>query len=277
MWHTKGAEYTMMLLQAFFLAILQGVTEFLPISSSAHLILVREFAEWQEQGLAFDVSLHLGSLGALLVYFRRDLYSLALGASKSLRHRKLHAHGRVLFMLFLATLPIVCVGSAVVALSTAGTLRSPHVIAWANLVLAPFLLIADRRRGTRKIESITVRHAFLIGCWQSLSVIPGASRSGVTMTGALFLGYTRQEATRIAMLLAVPSIIGAGLLSGVSAFEAGSLPPIYLLITGVLISFITAYASIALLLKVVEQIGMLPFVVYRIALGVMLLLVLHAT
>ncbi len=265
----------MMLLQAFFLAILQGVTEFLPISSSAHLILIRDLAGWQEQGLAFDVSLHLGSLGALLLYFRRDLYSLFVGAAESVRRRKLDTHGHVLFMLCLATVPIVCLGLIVVVLGLESQLRSPHVIAWANLVFAPFLLLADKKHGSQKIESLSVKHALLIGCWQSLSVIPGASRSGVTMTGSLMLGYSRQEATRIAMLLAIPSIIGAALLSGVSAFEADAFPSHSLLATGMLFSFVTAYASIALLLRVVDRIGMLPFVAYRIALGAMLLLVLY--
>ncbi len=266
----------MMLLQALLLAALQGVTEFLPISSSAHLILVRELAGWHDQGLAFDVSLHLGSLGALLLYFRRDLSSLAIGGAESLRCGSLNAQGRVLFMLCLATLPIVCLGLIVVALGFDSELRSPHVIAWANLILAPLLLLADKKRGTQTIESLTMRHALMIGCWQSLSVIPGASRSGVAMTGALMLGYSRQEAVRIAMLLALPSMIGAGLLSGVAAFEADTLPAIHLLAAGTVFSFITAYASIALLLKVVERIGMLPFVAYRIALGAILLLVLYA-
>lgn len=265
----------MMLLQALLLAILQGVTEFLPISSSAHLILMREIAGWHEQGLAFDVSLHLGSLGALLLYFRRDLYALAVGATESLRHRRFDTHGRMLFMLCVATIPIVCVGLAVVVSGLENELRGPHVIAWANLVFAPFLLLADRKHGSRKIESLTMKHALLIGFWQALSVIPGASRSGVTMTGALMLGYSRQEATRIAMLLAVPSIIGAGLLSGVSAFEADAFPSYSLLAVGTLFSFLTAYASIALLLRVVDRIGMLPFVVYRVALGAMLLLLLY--
>ena len=266
-----------MLLQALLLAILQGVTEFLPISSSAHLILTRELLAWQDQGLAFDVSLHLGSLGALILYFRRDLSSLARGAIQSLGSREITADARVLLMLCLATLPLVGLGLMVVLSGLDNQLRSAHLIAWSNLLFAPFLMLADRWRGSRQLKSLSTGHALVIGCCQALSVVPGASRSGVCMTGALMLGYSREEAARIAMLLAVPSILGAGILSGISATEAGVLPTFKLLAIGACISFLTAYASIAILLRLVERVGMTPFVIYRVVLGIALLLVLNIT
>ena len=262
-----------MLAQALVLAILQGLTEFLPVSSSAHLILTRELADWHDQGIAFDVSLHVGSLGALLLYFRRDLHALVLGSAHSLRYRELSHQGHTLLMLCVATLPVVCLGWIVISLGLDSGLRSPHLIAWANLVFAPFLLLADKRRGTRQIDALNMRHAMIVGCCQALSVVPGASRSGTTMTGALMLGYSRREAARISMLLAVPSIVGAGILSGLAALEAGVLSAIRPLVVGTIVSFLTAYASIALLLRLVERVGMTPFVIYRIALGVAILLI----
>ncbi len=263
-----------MLLPAIILALIQGFTEFLPISSSAHLVLVRSFAEWQDQGLAFDVSVHLGSLGALLLYFRQDLHTLLSGGLTSLRSGEMNADSRVLMMLSMATLPIIAVGGCVVLLGMDDYLRNPLVVAIANLVFAPLLLFADRCRGEAGMASLNVKHALLIGGCQAFAVLPGASRSGVTMMAALMLGYSRVQATRIAMLLAIPSILGAALLTLTAAIKADSLPAFGLLATGTCISFIAAYASIALLVNLVGRIGMTPFVAYRVILGIALLALL---
>lgn len=260
-----------MLLQAFMLALLQGVTEFLPVSSSAHLVLTSELAGWQDQGLAFDVCVHLGSLGALILYFRRDLSDLISGGLASLASREINAQSRTLLMLALASVPIVVVGAVVVLFGFERYLRDPFVIALANLIFAPLLLLADRRRGDARMESLSLRSALIIGSCQALAVAPGASRSGVTMMAALMLGYSRKQAARIAMLLAIPSIAGAGVLTLSAAAEAGTLPSFELLTIGLLVSFASAYASIAALLKLVERIGMTPFVVYRLGLGAVLL------
>ena len=265
-----------MSLQAIILALLQGITEFLPISSSAHLVLTSELAGWPDQGLAFDVCVHLGSLGALLLYFRRDLNDLIVGGLRSLTARRHNAQSTTLLMLLVATLPIIVVGSIVVLSGQDDALRNPYVISMANLVFAPLLLIADRRRAHKKLESMGLSHALIIGSCQALAVIPGTSRSGTTMMAALALGYSRKQAARIAMLLAIPSIAGAGALTLGAAADAGTLPPLKVLAIGILVSFFSAYASIALLLRLVERIGMTPFVVYRIGLGVVLLGLLSA-
>lgn len=260
-----------MLLQAILLALMQGITEFLPISSSAHLVLTSNLAGWQDQGLAFDVSVHLGSLGAVVLYFRRDLLDLFRGGIDALRCRQLNAQCHVIFMLALATLPIFILGALVVFSGFDSHLRSPLVIAAANLLFAPLLLIADKRRGESRMESINVRQALIIGGCQALAVVPGASRSGVTLMAALMLGYSRTEAARIAMLLAIPSILGAGLLTLAAAAEADTLPAFELIAIGSLVSFAAAYASVAFLLRLVGRIGMTPFVVYRLLLGIILL------
>ena len=264
-----------MLLQAIILALMQGITEFLPISSSAHLVLTSHVAGWQDQGLAFDVSVHLGSLGAVVLYFRRDLLDLLYGSIDALRTRQLNAQSHVIFMLAIATLPILILGALVVLSGFDSHLRSPLVIAAANLLFAPLLLIADKRRGESRMEALDVRQALIIGGCQALAVVPGASRSGVTMMAALMLGYSRTEAARIAMLLAIPSILGAGLLTLTAASEAGTLPAFELLAIGTLVSFAAAYASIAFLLNLVGRIGMTPFVVYRLVLGVVLFALLY--
>ena len=260
-----------MLLQAIILALLQGITEFLPVSSSAHLVLTSDLAGWTDQGLAFDVCVHLGSLAALVLYFRRDIGELISGGLRSLASREFNPQSQTLLMLTVASLPIVVVGAVVVLCGLDQFLRDPYVIAMANLVFAPLLLVADRRRRDASMESLSLRHALVIGSCQALAVVPGTSRSGVTMMAALMLGYSRKQAARIAMLLAVPSIAGAGVLTLAAAAEAGTLPSLELLVIGLLVSFASAYASIAVLLRLVERIGMTPFVVYRLGLGALLL------
>ncbi len=261
-------------LQAIILALLQGVTEFLPISSSAHLVLTSDLAGWPDQGLAFDVSVHLGSLGAVLVYFRRDLLDLFYGGIDALRARRVNAQSHVIVMLAVATLPIFVIGALVVLSGFDSQLRNPMVIAAANLLFAPLLLIADKYRGKERMESLNLRHALVIGGCQALAVVPGASRSGVTMMAALMLGYSRTEAARIAMLLAIPSILGAGLLALTAAADAGTLPSLDLLAISTLVSFAAAFGSIAFLLRLVSRMGMAPFVAYRFVLGIILFAIL---
>lgn len=264
-----------MLLQAIVLALIQGITEFLPISSSAHLVLTSDFAGWKDQGLAFDVSVHLGSLGAVLLYFRRDLLDLLHGGIGALRSRQHNTQSHVIVMLAAATLPITILGALVVLSGFDTNLRGSFVIAAANLLFAPLLLIADRCRGEARMESLSLRHALAIGGCQALAVVPGTSRSGVTMMAALMLGYSRTEAARIAMLLAIPSILGAGVLTLTTAAEAGSLPSIEQMAIGTFVSFSAAYTSIAFLLRFVGRIGMTPFVLYRLILGIVLIVLLY--
>lgn len=260
-----------MFLQSIILALVQGVTEFLPISSSAHLVLASELAGWQDQGLAFDVSVHLGSLGAVILYFRRDLIELIQGGIDALQSRQHNSGSQLIVMLAVATLPISILGALVVLFGLDAYFRSPLVIAVANLFFAPLLLIADRCRGEARTEGLNIQQALIIGGCQAFAVVPGASRAGVTMMAALMLGYSRTEAARIAMLLAIPSIFGAGLLTLTAAAEAGTLPSFELVAVGTLVSFAAAYASIAFLLRLVGRIGMTPFVAYRLVLGVVLI------
>ncbi|MCP5151361.1 MAG: undecaprenyl-diphosphate phosphatase [Ectothiorhodospiraceae bacterium] len=262
----------MALVQVVVLAVLQGLTEFLPISSSAHLILVPVVVGWPDQGIAFDVSVHVGTLVAVVAYFRRELWRMGVDFLRSLVARKTVGESRLAWLVGIATIPV---GVAGLALSKLGpdSLRDPAVIAAATVVFALALWWADRAgERTRDEHSIGLGDALVVGCAQALALVPGTSRSGVTMTAALALGLTREAAARFSFLLSVPVIVLAG---GLEVLDlAGSPGPVDwgVLGIGALVSGICAYLTIHFFLKLVTRVGMMPFVVYRLALGAILFL-----
>lgn len=260
---------------AIVLALVQGLTEFLPISSSAHLILVPVLLGLPDQGLAFDVAVHVGALAAVVAYLRRDLGALAAGWVRSaLRGRPFAAESRMVWMIIAATLPVAVVGllaGEVVELR----LREPIVIAVANLVFALLLLAADRcGSGTRGEGSLTIAGAMLIGCAQAFALVPGASRSGVTITAGLALGLTPRAAARFSFLLAVPVITLAGGAKGFELLAAPDAVDWLSLGIGALVAGVSAYACIGVFLAFVARVGLWPFAVYRIVLGALLLALL---
>ena len=262
------------ILQVVVLAVVQGLTEFLPISSSAHLILVPLLVEWPDQGLAFDVAVHVGTLLAVVAYFASDLSRMSQDWLVSLARRAPVGDSALAWWIIVATIPTGLAGIAVKLLAD-GMLRSVLVIALANLVFAGVLWVCDARGArTRALGDMRFRDALLIGCAQALALIPGASRSGVTMSAALALGMTRQAAARFSFLLAVPIIVLAGLLETYELLHE-PVPVDWLAMSvGVLVSALCAFACIHVFLRLVERVGMLPFVLYRLALGVVLLVVL---
>ncbi len=260
-------------LQAFWLAAIQGLTEFLPISSSAHLILMPQIFDWPDQGLAFDVAVHLGTLLAIMGYLRRDLlliirsWFLQWGASGP------NSQSRLGWLLIMATIPAVFAGWLISGLAETA-LRDPRVIAWATIVFALALWWVDRTgKRTRSIDQLTAKDAALIGCFQILALIPGTSRSGITITAGLMLGLSRQAAARFSFLMAIPIIGAAGVLKGLEL--VGRPEPWHsgIFLVGAVVAFITAWLVIALFMRFVEKVGMLPFVLYRLGLGVVLLAV----
>ena len=257
---------------AIVLALVQGLTEFLPISSSAHLILLPALLGQPDQGLAFDVAVHVGTLAAVVAYFRRDLRALAGGWARSVLGRRPSApEGRMAWMLIAATLPVAVAGLAA-GEAVEGGLRAPVVIAVANLAFAPLLLAAERwGAGTRGEGSLTLAGAMLIGCAQAFALIPGASRSGVTITAGLALGLTPRAAARFSFLLAVPVIALAGGAKGFEALAAPGAVDWLGLGLGALVAGVSAYACIGVFLALVARVGLWPFVAYRIALGAILL------
>lgn len=253
-------------LQTIFLAIVQGITEFLPISSSAHLILPFELFGWQDQGLAFDVAVHLGTLTAVIVYFWSDLMTLLRGFLRSLVFDK-NPDGTFAWHLIAASLPIVVVGLLLKSL-VENELRSATIIVITTVLFGVVLYIADTfSKRVRDTSELSLPHALLIGLAQCLALVPGTSRSGITMTAALALGYHREAASRISFLLSIPTILGAGTLLLVDVVSSAEAVNWTKLALGWVVSGITAYLCISLFLSAIERIGFLPFVIYRLALG----------
>ena len=261
--------------QAIALALVQGVTEFLPISSSAHLILVPALLGWPDQGLAFDVAVHVGSLAAVAVYLRRDLWDLARGWVRSVLLRGPPTpESRFAWMVLAATIPAGAAG-LLAGDAVERYLRAPIVIAAANLAFALPLLAADRWGAAARGErSLTCAEAVLIGCAQALALIPGASRSGVTITAGLALGLTPRAAARFSFLLAVPVIVLAGGAEGFELLAAPNAVDWTWFGTGALIAAVSAYGCMSAFLALAARVGLWPFAAYRILLGAALLALL---
>lgn len=258
-------------LQLVVLAVVQGVTEFLPISSSAHLILIPRLTGWPDQGLAFDVAAHLGTLAAVTLYFRADLVGIARGFARSITGREGGAEGRLAWGVLLGTIPVGLAGLAAHDVIS-GSLRSPLVIALATVVFALALAWADARgRRRRPLTVLGLRDVAVIGCAQALALIPGTSRSGITMTAGLALGFTREAAARFSFLLAVPVILLASALEVAALIAQGGTQAWGALTLVTALSGLSAFACIHVFLSVIERTGMLPFVVYRLVLGAVLL------
>ncbi|MBY5993704.1 undecaprenyl-diphosphate phosphatase [Ferrimonas balearica] len=253
-------------IQAIVLAIIQGLTEFLPISSSAHLILPAQMFGWEDQGLAFDVVTHAGTLAAVILYFRKDIANLLSHwlVSFTGEHSE---YSRQAWLIILATIPAGLAGlmfNDVISTS----LRSTTVIATTTLVFGLLMWYADANPSQQKeLKDITWQLALLIGLAQALALIPGTSRSGATITAALLLGLTRLSAARFSFLLSIPITLAA------SGYESLGLlknpePVDWLPLTlGAVVAFFSAYACIHLFLKAIGRMGLMPFVVYRLALA----------
>ncbi|MBL1277476.1 MAG: undecaprenyl-diphosphate phosphatase [Ectothiorhodospiraceae bacterium] len=258
-------------LHAIFLALLQGITEFLPVSSSAHLILLPRLLGWPDQGLAFDVAVHVGTLSAVVLYFRRELVPMTQDWFQSLLTRKNTANSRLAWAVLWGTIPVGLAGLLLKGYIE-DNLRSELVIAAATIGFGLLLWWADAKGKRNRDEySLRVSDILIIGVAQALALIPGTSRSGVTMTAGLMLGLSRQAAARFSFLLSIPVITLAGGLLTLDLIKEPSRVDWSAMTIGVITSAITAYVCIHFFLKLLERIGMLPFVIYRMGLGVLLL------
>ena len=257
--------------QVVVLAVLQGFTEFLPISSSAHLILLPLLVDWPDQGLAFDVAVHVGTLLAVLVYFRRDLSRMGRDWLHSIATRRRVGDSVWVWYLVVGTVPVGVFGLVLTAIGTV-SFRSASVIAAATIFFALLLWWSDRRnRGARGDADIGWRDVLIIGAAQALALIPGASRAGVTITAGLALGLKRESAVRFSFLLSIPVVILAGLLKALDVWSSQAPVAWDAMFAGALIAFACAYTTIHFFLKLVERLGLFPFVIYRLVLGVVLL------
>lgn len=262
-------------LQILILAAIQGITEFLPISSSGHLILVPNIIGLADQGLMMDVAVHVGTLAAVIIYFWRDILGMITALFRVFQqmanHRKFDAEFWLFCKLVIATLPTIMAGFYVNKYLGAD-LRTLELIGWTTLSFGILLFIADKINMTvRKMEHISFRGAFFIGLMQAVALVPGTSRAGITMTAARFLGVERQDAARFSLLLSIPTIIGAGVLKGFELSETENTVLIYdvLMLAG--FSFLFALVAISLLMVWLRRASFTPFVIYRILLGSMLL------
>ena len=261
-------------LQVVILAIVQGLTEFLPISSSGHLVLVPIFFGWTDQGLAFDVAVHFGSLLAVLLFFRKDIHGLLRGGIQVLGGKVNTIESRMALGIALGTIPAALAGLMFVDWIEAN-LRSASVIVFTLSGYGILMVLADYLgRRTRDIASVRIKDAVLIGIAQALALVPGTSRSGVTITAAMALGFERQDAARFSFLLAVPVILLATLYSFIGLLNSATAVAWGQLATGVLISAVVAYLSIDFFMRFVSRIGLLPFAIYRFILAAVILFVL---
>jgi undecaprenyl-diphosphatase len=262
----------MTLFEIIILAIIQGLTEFLPISSSAHLILPSAVLGWHNQGLAYDVAVHVGSLLAVMIYFRQDISRLTVAWFKHGLSKQQTTDSKLAWWVVLATIPAVIVGFLLKDFVEVYG-RSALVIATTTIVFGLLLWYADRKATLAKdITQLTWKDALIIGIAQAIAVIPGTSRSGITMTLGLMLGLNRESAARFSFLLSIPIILGAGLLATVDLLQSPDPVQWMELLLGAAFSFVCAYACIYLFLAWISRIGMLPFVIYRLILGTLLLL-----
>jgi undecaprenyl-diphosphatase len=252
------------------LALVQGITEFLPISSHGHLVLVRSLFCIQEAGLDIFIALHVGTLGAVMVYFRRDVWLMLAGLGGALTGRT-GSGLRLLALVVVATLPVLLLGF-LVKVYAPDALSALVVIGWTTLGFGVLLYIADRTGMTiRRIEHMGVGQALVIGFAQVLALVPGTSRSGITMTAARLLGFERPETARFSLLLSMPTILGAGTLAGLDLYQTGDaeLQAAALIATG--FAFLSALGAISFMMAWLRHATFAPFVLYRVVLGTALL------
>jgi len=251
------------------LSIVQGITEFLPISSSAHLILLPHLVGVPDQGIAVDMAAHLGSLIAVVLYFKKDTKMLCKGVYDFILSR--HTDDRALFAnIAIATIPVVIVGFFF-ADAIASTLRDPRIIAVTSIVFGIALYIADKT--SNKLEAMSLRKAWWIGIAQLLALIPGVSRSGITMTAGRVFGFSRVHVARFSLLLSIPTTLAAIILISNDVIINGSSVSIATLLYVTILTSIVAYLSIASLLEIISRFSFTPFVIYRVFLGIILLII----
>ena len=260
------------IIQTIILAIIQGLTEFLPISSSAHLILVSDLSDWSDQGIAFDVALHLGTLLAVLYYFRAEIFDMVKAKHFTSMDNAINSQ---LGIIVISTLPIVLVGGLFNDFVTEN-LRTSMVIALASIFFGIILYLADTNQQQRsQVVNLSLKLGLIIGLFQVLALIPGTSRSGITIAAGLFLGLSRVEASRFSFLLAIPVIIAASVLQSYELLTNDQISINYMnFILGITISSFVAFLTIQWFLELVSRIGMLPFVIYRVLLGLIIILII---
>ena len=257
----------MSIIEIIVLAIIQGLTEFLPISSSGHLILPSQLLGWDDQGQAFDIAVHVGTLFAVLIYFRKDVIEILSAWFNSCIGKGQTKESKLGWYILLATIPAGLVAGLAKDFIEANT-RGAFVIATTTVIFGLALWYADAKAKENKhVFDLNWKSALLIGLAQAVALIPGTSRSGITITAGLLLGLDKKSAARFSFLMSIPVIGGLGLVMTLKLIMDNQAVDWHALILGSVLSFISAYACIFLFLKFIERMGMLPFVIYRLVLG----------
>jgi undecaprenyl-diphosphatase len=262
----------MPLFQLILVAVIQGITEFLPVSSSGHLILLPGLTGLDDQGQLIDVAVHVGTLGAVVLYFWGDVRMGLIGLGR-LAQGKVDTPGADLAIrLIISTLPLVIVGAVLFFSGLSDSLRSVTVIGWAMLLFGLVLYWADRASPSEKAaKDWTLKEAVIMGVWQTLSLIPGTSRSGITITGARRLGYGREDAARLAMLMSIPAIIASGVLVGFNASISADSAALRDCAIAATFAFVSALVALSLMMRLLRSVNYTPYVIYRSVLGLALL------
>ena len=267
----------MPILHLILVAVIQGITEFLPVSSSGHLILLPNLTGLEDQGQMIDVAVHVGTLGAVVLYFRTDVARAISGLARIANRDLDNANARLALGLIIATMPVVLAGLGLKLSGLDDALRSVAVVGWATLIFGIVLYWADQTSGEEKTaEAWTLRDALSMGVMQALALIPGTSRSGITITAGRKLGYARGDAARLAMLMSIPTIIASGALLGLEVALNMDAAAARDAAVAALFAFFAALAALTFMMRLLRSVSFTPYVIYRIALGIVLLLVAYS-
>jgi undecaprenyl-diphosphatase len=249
-------------IEILILSAIQGISEFLPISSSAHLILISNFYDFKTSSLLIDISLHLGSLFAIMFYFKKDLFDL--------KNNK-----RLLGLIIVGSIPLMIFGYILHSSDLIYFVRNVEIIAWTTLFFGFILYFSDQSKTKKNIsKNLNLKSIIFIGIFQILALIPGVSRAGITITAARFLNFNRVDSTKISFLLSIPALIGASSLGITDAFKQ-TLEINYLLIIAIILSFLFSFITVKYFLKYVNNFSLNIFVIYRVFLGIILLLIIY--
>ena len=266
----------MSLLHLFIVAAIQGLTEFLPVSSSGHLVLLPALTGLRDQGLALDVAVHVGSLVAVILFFRAEV-RIAIGGLGRLAKGRVDTAGAFLALcLGLSTIPVILVGAVMKLSGAEEALRSVAVIGWTMLGFGILLYFADKTgKRERTSERWTIRDAVLMGLAQTLALIPGTSRSGITITAARGLGYDRESAARLSMLMSIPVIIASGTMLGTDVIGDANWQTARDGAIAAIFAFATAWMALALMMRLLRSVSFTPYVIYRVIIGIVLLTIAY--
>ncbi len=262
----------MPLFHIFLVAIVQGITEFLPVSSSGHLILLPKLTGLQDQGQMIDVAVHVGTLLAVMIYFWGDLRDAIAGLPRLLRGRADTPGARLALLLLIASVPVIAFGLILELSGLEEQMRSMTVIGWTTLVFGVLLYWSDQTgESVKTAEDWNIKDAIVIGLWQAIALIPGTSRSGITITGARFLGYARRDAAKVSMLMSVPTIFASGVFLGGKVAVNADMALLRDGAIAALFAFGAALLALSLMMRLLRSVSFTPYVIYRVILGLSLL------